>query len=245
MEKILDLHIRETILVRNPLHNDQFAFQDGKSTVTALHNLVYKVERSLNNKEIALGVFLDIEGAFDNTSYDSIERAATRKGVETSTTGWIRAMLESRRITAKIGVETVTATAITGCPQGGVLSPLLWSLVIDDLLTTLTLSGYEVQGYADDLVIIVRGKYESVLSGIMQTALNKVHNWCLRGLSVNPAKTIIVPFTRRRVVHLMPPVLNGNTISFSTEVKYLGLILDRKLTWNAHLEETVGKATRA
>jgi hypothetical protein len=125
MKKIKDLHIRTTTLVRNPLHKHQFAFQAGKSTVTALHNLVYKIEKSINSKEIALGVFLDIEGAFDNTSYDSIERSATRKGVEASIIGWIRAMLECRRITAKIGDDSVTATAITGCPQRGVLSPLL------------------------------------------------------------------------------------------------------------------------
>jgi hypothetical protein len=104
-------------------------------------------------------------------------------------------------------------------------------MVIDDLLDTLTQAGYEVQGYADDLVIIVRGKFDNILSENTQIALSEVHKWCLReGLSVNPSKTIIVPFTRRRSVKLMPPVLNENTINFSTEVKYLGLILDRKLT---------------
>ena len=39
---------------------------------TSLHQLVVRVEKVLNQKEIALGNFLDKEGAFNNISYDSI-----------------------------------------------------------------------------------------------------------------------------------------------------------------------------
>ncbi len=42
------------------------------------------------------------------------------------------------------------------CPQGGVLSHLLLSLVVDDLLELLTSNGIRCQGYADDIVILTR-----------------------------------------------------------------------------------------
>jgi len=48
---------------------------------TALHQLVVRVEKALDQQEIALGVFLDIEGAFNNTSYDSMCAALVRRGV--------------------------------------------------------------------------------------------------------------------------------------------------------------------
>jgi hypothetical protein len=57
---------------------------------TALHQLIVRVEKALD-QEIALGVFLDIEGAFDNTSYDSMCSALARHGVDHTIVRWIRA----------------------------------------------------------------------------------------------------------------------------------------------------------
>ena len=65
-------HIRSETLRGNPLHRNQFAYQTGKSTGTTLSGLVTKIEKAISVKEIALGAFVDIEGAFDNTSYESI-----------------------------------------------------------------------------------------------------------------------------------------------------------------------------
>lgn len=245
MEKVLDQFLRNETLTRSPLHEDQFAYQKGKSTVTALHCLVGKLEGSIRTKDIALCGFLDIEGAFDNASFSSIERAAVRKGFEPSTIKWILSMLQCRRISASLGGHSVTVKAIKGCPQGGVISPLLWSILVDDLLVSMNSAGYEVQGYADDIVIIVRGKFEGTVVNRMQSALNHVSNWCQKeDLSVNPGKTIIVPFTKRRL-NLGALTLNGTVIPYSREVKYLGVVLDQKLTWNTHINRTVEKALMA
>jgi hypothetical protein len=51
-------------------------------------------------------------------------------------------MLDSRNINAILSGETLRASAASGCPQGCVLSPLLWSLVVDDLLWELNSNGY-------------------------------------------------------------------------------------------------------
>jgi hypothetical protein len=68
MERLMDLHIKEGPLKDYPLKPMQHAYLKGKSTETALHDLVYKIDGSVAQKEFALGVFLDVEGAFDNTS---------------------------------------------------------------------------------------------------------------------------------------------------------------------------------
>ena len=67
----MDRFLRDEILALKPLHPNQQAYQAGKSVETALYQLVVQVEKGLDQQEIALGVFLDIEGAFNNTSYDS------------------------------------------------------------------------------------------------------------------------------------------------------------------------------
>ena len=68
----MDRSLRDEILVHKPLHPDQHAYQAGKSVETVLHQLVVQVVKALDQQEIALSVFLDIEGAFNNTSYDSM-----------------------------------------------------------------------------------------------------------------------------------------------------------------------------
>jgi len=56
---------------------------------TALHQLIVRAEKALDQQEIALGVFPDIEGAFDNTSYDPMCSALTRHGVDRTIVRWI------------------------------------------------------------------------------------------------------------------------------------------------------------
>ena len=69
MERLVDRFLRDEILALQPLHPNQHAYQAGQSVETALHQLVVQVEKAPDQQGIALGVFLYIEGAFDNTSY--------------------------------------------------------------------------------------------------------------------------------------------------------------------------------
>jgi retron-type reverse transcriptase len=101
-----------------------------------------------------LAAFIDVEGAlFDNTGFDSIRAAAQSRFIDQETIEWIIQLLERRIVIARLGQEEITIKTTKGCPQGGVLSPLLWSLAIDNLLIKLEQQGYKMLGFADDLVI--------------------------------------------------------------------------------------------
>jgi ribonuclease HI len=197
-------------------------------------------------KEIALCSFLDIEGAFDNTSYSSMVNAMKKRKFNMFIVNWIHTMLAKREITSELGGSSVTVRAMKGCPQGGVLSPLMWSLVVDEHLKSLEAKGFEVVGFADDIVILVRGRFDNVVSERMQEALNITQSWCIKeGLSINPTKVVIVPFTKKRKFVLKPLKLGVTEIPFSEQVKYLGVILDSKLNWTAHLDSAISKAVSA
>jgi hypothetical protein len=118
-----------------------------------------------------------------------------------------------------------------------VLSPLLWRLVVDDLLQELNHEGYYTVRYADDIAILIQGKFPSTVSECLQMALYIVQRWCERtDLSINPDKTVIVPFTRKRTIkNLREPTPFNKTIQFSDDIKYLGLVLDKGLTWKGQL----------
>jgi len=136
----------------------QYAYQVGKLTHLALNNLVTSISNALKQKEVAVAALLDIEGAFNNALPRSLFKSTAARGVNPFICNWIKAMLSDRRITTTLQGERVHFRAARGCPQGGVLSPLLWSLLVDELLAIIRLWEVEVQAYADDLVILLRGK---------------------------------------------------------------------------------------
>jgi hypothetical protein len=113
---------------------------------TALHQLVVRVGKELDQQEIAMGAFLDIEGAFNYICYNTMCDALSRHGSEYAIVRWIRATLEGHGAVATLNGTSVGLTISRGCPQGGVLSPLLWCLVVDDLLTRLSGGGVFIQG---------------------------------------------------------------------------------------------------
>ena len=191
-----------------------------------------------------MGVFLDIEGAFNNTSSYSICAALAKHGVDYTILRRIRATLEGRLATAILGGFSRKVGVSRSCPQGGVLSPLLWCLVGDELIAKLNGGGVYTQGYADDICLLAVGKFPNTVSGLMQWALHTVetcfYELCL---SVNPDKTALVAFTRRRKLPgLFEPRHFGTTLHGCTSVKYLGVVLNSRLTWMEHVDVKVRKA---
>jgi hypothetical protein len=132
-------------------------------------------------------------------------------------------MLKSRNIIITLFGRTMRVSTIMVCLQGSVLSPLLWSLLMDELLWELNDNDYYKVGYADDIAILINGKFPRNVSEILQTALCIVQQWCnMTNLSTNPNKRVIIPFTRKRNVRrLTEPTLFNNTSQLSSEVKYL------------------------
>ena len=81
----------------------------------------------------------------------------------------------------------------------------------------------------------------------MQIALNKAYSWgVLKGLQFNPIKTVAVIFSHKRdPIKIFPKLtLGGRELEYSKEVKYLGIILDSKLSFKQHIIEKCKKATR-
>ena len=108
-EKLLDRHFRDGVLVEKQLHQNQFAYEAGTFTVTALFQVVHRLEESLNHKENALGAFLDIEGSFDNTSLNAITTADRECGLEETCCRWVRSMLENRLVHTSLMGSSLTA----------------------------------------------------------------------------------------------------------------------------------------
>ena len=72
--------------------------------------------------------------AFDNVSFKAIATALNKTKLDPVTAHWIANMVATRHITINHKDSAKTIRIKRGCPQGGILSPFLWNLVVDDLL---------------------------------------------------------------------------------------------------------------
>lgn len=243
LERLVDVYVR-SILTTDNFSRAQHAYLKGRSVETALHEVVGEIEGALHSSEYMLASFLDVEGAFNNVNISSIIEALDNTGTDPQITRWTGNMLKSRAINSKIGDGVARKVVTRGTPQGGVISPLLWNLVINRILDALNGSGTKVIAYADDVVLLVRGKHTQTISDLMESSLRRLLTWARdNGLGVNPAKTELVLFTRAyKIDRFELPKLDGVTLTLSNEAKYLGVILDSKLSWKRNTEERRKKA---
>jgi hypothetical protein len=156
-ERLLDNYIKEETLTTYPLKSPQHAFRTGLSTESAMHNLIIEAENAIYGGKFCLAVLLDIEGAFDNATYQSIINALKKFKVNETIIGWIHNLLKNRKGTMTFKDASLTKTLTRGVPQGGILSPTLWNMVIDELLILIGQTPITRNGYADDIVISYTG----------------------------------------------------------------------------------------
>ena len=103
----------------------------------------------------------------------------------------------------------------------------------------------EGNGYADDCSALYGGPRLDIAINRLQKMLDSLTAWGRRcGLKFNPDKSVAVVFTRRQKTPPKALVIDGKEIAYKQEVKYLGVTLDSKLHWKAHINDKVHKAKR-
>ena len=262
-EKLLLWYLEVDCQIYKRISNKQHGFKKGQSVITALHKCIHTIEKRMAKSGMVLAMFLDIQGAFDNVSFKSIEKAMDNANIDKQTTSWITNWLTNRKITLEMIGEKRTVKIRKGCPQGGVLSPLLWLLVIDDILR----KGPKdipalINGFADDLCCLTEGTEKkkkkkknaegtnkegrtviSVMKQRMQATANYINEWCSRqGLKLSASKTVLVLFSKKEVNKQPSIKIGGHEIKTSDQAKLLGVILDKRLNFKEHMEQSIKKA---
>jgi hypothetical protein len=70
------MYTRWSLFFRHSLHFRHHAYHTDRSVETAFHNLVYKIDRALEDGLVLLATFLDIEVVFDIITFESVCKAA-------------------------------------------------------------------------------------------------------------------------------------------------------------------------
>ena len=253
LERLVLWHMEQTTFRRKDFHPRQHAFRKGHSTELALSQVVDKIESAIYDQKLAVAVFLDIEGAFDNLDTAAAVKAMKGHGVEPTVVKWYSHYLKNRTSHVQYGHKTNERLLTRGTPQGGVLSPILWNFAFDSLLALFgkgddvspKRNKVEIYGYADDACLITTGRTIGTTLLMMQRAIDRAVKWGKnKGLNFSSTKTqAMILHNRQKFEYPGTPLLiNGSDIPFVEEVRYLGVFLDQKLTWRPHIEKKVASA---
>ena len=245
MERLVLWELEEGCLKTNPMNKHQHAFRRGHSTDSALTDMVDNIEAGMLRNEYVLGVFLDIEGAFDNLDPQAAIRGMKSKGFPDLISRWYGNYLLNRRVSTIQRGSTSSRFLTKGTPQGGVISPIIWNIAFDEFLQKFDSGPVKGSFFADDAGLHLRGPVLSTLVPIMQDKIDEATDWGAKcGLKFSAPKTIAVVFTRRRVQNPPTLTMGGVEITYSKSVRYLGVQLDSKLLWNEHIDQKIKVAKR-
>ena len=244
LERLVQWYINDEIL-KEPLYA-QHAYTKGRSCDTAISDAVDFIEKNTLRGQHVLAVSLDCSGAFDRIKFDSAKEAMLEHGIPFGILYLYLNILMCRFVRADLQGEKSTRIPKRGSPQGGVLSPLIWILIMNTILRQFKGTAIKVVGYADDILLLIAGPDKHTLATLMNEALAKVLNWGKgHGLIFNPTKTCAVFFTKsNRIGKLASLWMDGVKVKYDHSMKYLGVVLHRQLSWTEHCKERVSKAVK-
>ena len=123
-----------------------------------------------------------------------------------------------------------------GVPQGSILSSVLFSLKINNIVKSV-LKGSEASLFVDDFALCIRAKFLPHAQRLMQLCVNSVQDWVSNnGFKVSTSKTVCMHFCDQRKHFAEPSILlDKNPVKVVTEAKFLGVIFDRTLPYNSHV----------
>lgn len=225
------------------LVDDQHGFRPGKSTVTCTLALTTYILESFESNCQVDAVFTDFNKAFDTVIHSRLISELASLGIGDPLLSWLQSYLSPRMQFVTVhGATSDLFITPSGVPQGGHLSPLLFILYINSISSYLSFS--KILLFADDIKIY--SKITSLSDCIkLQSDLDSFCLWTQRiGLTLNLNKCHLMSFCRKRTLFVHPYSLNGSILERVSCVKDLGFFLTPTLSFEHHINITVGRALK-
>ena len=121
----------------------------------------------------------------------------------------------------------------------------MFTLYIDDMVQQV--EHCDIHLYADDTILYYSDNDVNCIDDFLNADSKRIHEWmCLNKLSLNIDKTESILIGTRSMLSKRKSLnvhISGNRIQSKETVKYLGVLIDQELKWNAHIENlcTIGQ----
>ena len=235
LEHIINNRLKRNLEDNQFLSDVQYGFRAKRSTLDALHRLADHVSRTFNQRKQLLLLSIDLRSAFDSTDNDLVWSKLRSAQVPQYLLRVIDQFLRCRSAAITIQSTTHHADLRRGVPQGSPISPTLFAMYVNDI-PNLCQGEVHCQLYADDLIIWRQLDKVGTPSIDMQRTITALETWCTTNrMSCNKKKTRMLCITRCRKVCTPSLTFYGETIPQSKSLQYLGLQLDSRFTFHAHV----------
>lgn len=259
--KILEKIVNNQLIkfISTHLHPHQFGFRPGYSTEDAVLQLTNKISSILDDKRNCIAVFLDLAKAFDTVSIPLLLKKLEYLGIRGLALEWFRSYLTNRSQVTKIDENISINLPITfGVPQGSVLGPTLFIIYVNDLISLIDNNYTNIICYADDTALIFDGDSWSETSQRAEMGLKSAVEWLNSNLlTLNTSKTKFLCFHKtisskpKSQINLKihaecnnPSLCHCPVIEQVRSIRYLGVIVDDKLSFNAHISGVASKVRK-
>ena len=255
IEKIVARQIGRFLNEHNIIYQHQYGFRAKHNTSQPVLHFADKVYNALNQTPQArtLSIFIDLKKAFDTVDHNILLKKMEHYGIRGLSNVWFKNYLSEREQFVCInGADSSMEKIICGVPQGSVLGPLLFLLFINDLPNAtefLTLL------FADDTTFQLSGADLDLLYEKANIELEKASVWFKANkLTLNVKKTKYMLFTEKNatidlqglnIKILDKPVDRVGSNCKEKYFKFVGHVLDEKLTWVGHVEHICKKLSSA
>jgi hypothetical protein len=234
------------------LTDNQHGFKKGKSTVTALFDLVTEVYDCLENKEKINLILYDFSNAFGCLLPELLLKKLEKYGLNDQALSWVNTFLTDRTQIVQIksfdsdNNEVITKSDASHCsmgvPQGTNLGPVGFSVYDNDFPLKVVLACLYL--YADDSSVVVKAKNHPELNLKTEIANQNVIDFASDNfLRLNAQKTNLLHIHTAQTKHVEQSHIriNEQDISFTNVGKLLGVKITDTFNWKTHCDDVASK----
>ena len=238
-EKILYNQLYDYLTKHNILGDKQWGFRSLHSTALALIDCSNNWLVNIDRGGINTTVLLDIKKAFDTIDHEILLRKLDYYGIKNDDLQFLKSYLNKRQQSCKVNNHTSSLKEITlGVPQGSILGPLLFIVFMNDLPHCV--KNTDVTMYADDTSATTAIRDLSDITSQVIPNLIKISDWLKANrLNLNTLKTefmlIGTNWNLSKIGDLLALRISNDLIKRVHKAKYLGLVIDDKLSWKQHI----------